>query len=172
MLLVLILLSCRSLAQTDTMMSVHSSHSAKTAMLLSIVPGAGQIYNHQAWKLPIIYGAMGVMGYLVYDNYTQRTMFLDEYRYRKAHGDTPQLPDYTDYPTSSIYNMYQSYDQYFQLMLIISAGVYALNLIDAYVFGHLFDFQINDDLSLNVQPGVLLTVPNTITPSMGFTLRF
>ena len=50
-------------------------HSATKALCLSILPGAGQVYNHQAWKIPIIYGAFSGMGYLIYDNYKSMKMF-------------------------------------------------------------------------------------------------
>lgn len=153
--------------------STPQEHSANKAVLLSILPGGGQIYNHQAWKLPIIYGALGTMGYLVYDNYSSMMKFKTEYLYRVEHNDTPNLADYANYPNSSIYNMYQTYNQYFQLMVIISVGVYALNLVDAYVFGHLFDFQINDDLSLNLHPSMTLNPSlKTATPTFGLTLNF
>lgn len=170
LILALVLCPMKLNAQSD---STFTPHSANKALLLSLLPGAGQVYNHQAWKIPVIYGAFGVMGYLIYDNYTQMAMFKNEYLYRVSHGDTPNLSDWANYPTSSIYNMYQSFNQYFQLMVIITTGIYALNLLDAYVFGHLFDFQIDDDLSLNIHPSVLSS-PTAfgITPTMGLTLKF
>lgn len=91
------------------------------------------------------------MGYFIHTNYTNMRTFKDEYLYRVNNG-TPQLEGYTYYPNSSIYNMYQSYNKNFQLMIIVTAAIYGLNLIDAYVFGHLYDFQINDDLSLHLSP--------------------
>lgn len=159
---------------TDTVrMAAPAGHSANKALLLSLIPGGGQIYNHQAWKLPIIYGAFGVMGYLIYDNYTQMALFKNEYLYRVNHGDQPDLSEWATYPSSSIYNMYQSYNQYFQLMVIITAGIYALNLVDAYVFGHLFDFNVDDDLSMHIGPTVTpVAGPFAFAPSMGVTLKF
>lgn len=150
---------------------VPEEHSATKALLWSLIPGGGQIYNRQAWKVPIIYAAFAGVGYFIYYNYNRMAMFKDEYLYRVNHNDTPNLADYASYPTSNIYSLYNSYDRNFQLMAIIAAGVYALNLIDAYVFGHLFDFRIDDDLSLNFAPGVQPT-PLGLQPSMGVTLKF
>ena len=50
-------------------------HNPTKAVLLSLIPGAGQIYNGQAWKIPIIYGALGGVGYFVYDYYTNMSAF-------------------------------------------------------------------------------------------------
>lgn len=147
------------------------THSANKALVLSLVPGGGQIYNRQAWKVPIIYGALGAMGYLIYDNYTEMSMYKEEYLYRVNNNGATQLAGYESYPDANIYNMYQSYNKNFQLMVIIGVAMYGLNLIDAYVFGHLFDFQMDDNLTLNCSPGLLPT-GSGLTPSFGVTLSF
>ena len=152
-------------------LKVPEEHSASKALLLSLIPGGGQIYNGQAWKVPVIYGAFAGMGYAIHYNYTRMAKFKDEYLYRVNHNGTPNLADYANYPTSSIYSLYNSYDRDFQLMVIITAGIYALNLIDAYVFGHLYDFRIDDDISLAVVPTVLSS-PQGFQPSVGVSLNF
>lgn len=129
------------------------AHSPRKAILLSLLPGAGQIYNGQAWKVPIIYGGFAAAGYFMYNNYQQMRDFRDEYLWR-INGGTPQLEGYTHYPDASIYNYYQSYNQNFQLSIILSVVIYALNLVDAYVYGHLYEFQINDDISMSLHPGI------------------
>ena len=146
-------------------------HSANKALCLSLLPGGGQIYNHQAWKVPIIYGAFAGMGYLIYNNYSNMKMFKDEYLYRVNHYDIPNLADYATYPTSNIYSLYNDYNKNFQLMIIITAGIYALNLVDAYVFGHLFDFQIDDDISMNMTPALQPT-PFGLQPTIGVGIHF
>ena len=59
-------------------------HDPNKALLLSVLPGAGQVYNGQAWKVPIIYGAFAGVGYLVYQNYTNMRDFKAEYLRRAA----------------------------------------------------------------------------------------
>ena len=150
---------------------VPEEHSATKALLLSLVPGLGQIYNGQAWKVPVIYGTFAAMGYFIYYNHDQMSMFKKEYLYRINNGDTPRLTDYATYPTSSIYRLYNAYNRDYQLMVIITAGVYALNLIDAYVFGHLYEFHIDDDLSMSLTPG-MMPAAGGLQPSLGVTLKF
>jgi hypothetical protein len=143
-------------------------HSATKALCLSILPGAGQVYNHQAWKIPIIYGAFSGMGYLIYDNYKSMKMFKDEVLFRVNNPGSTNLPDYASYPDNSIRSLYNSYNQTYQLMIIITVGIYALNLIDAYVFGHLFDFQMSDDISLGPS---LMGTPFGVKPTLGVTIN-
>ncbi len=140
-------------------MPVVKPHSAKKALILSaVLPGAGQVYNGQAWKVPIVYAAVGGVAYYTYSNYTQMKMYKDEYLYRVNNNDAPLHTDNAEIvgaPTSNIYNMYETYNKTFQLSIIIAAAVYGLNLLDAYVFGHLYDFQITDDLTLNLSPELM-----------------
>lgn len=153
--------------------SVAEPHSPNKALYLSILPGMGQIYNHQAWKVPIIYALMGGLSYWSYSCYGDMKMFRDEYLLR-VNGGTPELKGYTGYANTSIYNLYLSNNQYFQLGIVLTVLVYGLNLLDAYVYGHLFDFQIDEDLSLSVAPS-LMSVPCSpfgISPSMGLSLSF
>ncbi len=168
MILVAVILS----PYTFHLSSCHAQeHSANKALCLSILPGAGQVYNHQAWKIPIIYGAFAGMGYLIYTNYASMKMFKDEYLYRVNNFDNPSLEGYESYPTTSIYSLYNNYNKNFQLMIIITAGIYALNLVDAYVFGHLFDFQIDDNISMAFTPALQPT-PLGWQPTIGVGLRF
>lgn len=151
---------------------VVKEHSANKALALSLLPGAGQVYNKQAWKIPIIYGALGTMGYFVYDNYQSMSVFKDEYLFRVNNNGQTLSPELAQYPTQNIYNMYESYNKNFQLMIIISVAVYGINLIDAYVFGHLFDYQIDDDIAMTLSPSLLPTSNGTCTPALGVGLRF
>ena len=160
LLLILLVLPLGTTAQ----LSEYEEHSPDVALRWSLLPGAGQIYNEQAWKVPIIYAAFAGVGYFIYDNYKAMHLFKDEYLYRVNHDDA-------SYPTSNIAELYNKYNRNFQLMIIIAAGIYGLNLLDAYVFGHLFNFSIDDDISLNVVPAVQPT-PMGWYPTVGVGLTF
>lgn len=151
-----------------------SEHSATKALYLSLLPGAGQVYNGQAWKIPIIYGAFAGLGYMIYYNYNNMQTFKEEYLYRVNNNDARRLEGYTNYPNSTIYSTYQSYNRNFQLMVIISGLVYGLNLVDAYVFGHLYDFQIDDNLSMRVSPSLLPDMASSVafSPALCVALKF
>ena len=162
-------------ASKDTVIriAVPKEHNPNKALLLSIIPGAGQIYNGQAWKVPIFYAALGGVGYFVYDNYTNMRAFKNEYLHRINNGGERVWEEYASYPDNSIYNMYQTYNKNFQQFVLITAVVYGINLLDAYVFGHLYDFNINDDLAMSIEPSVTpLYTSMNLAPSLQVSFRF
>ncbi len=139
----------------------------------AVLPGWGQIYNKQAWKLSIIYGGAGVVTYFAINNYQNAQRFKNEYINRAQGNTSALLPEYVNYPDQNIYNLYQAYEKNFQLSIILGCALYALNLIDAYVYGHLFYFEINNDLSLLITPHI--EVPHPFSGAFldaGFKLQF
>ncbi|MBQ5891631.1 MAG: DUF5683 domain-containing protein [Bacteroidales bacterium] len=147
--LLLILLSFSYLSAQNT----NKPHSAKKASTLSaILPGAGQVYNKQAWKIPIIYAGAGAVSYFAITNYQNSIKFKNEY-YNRIEGNTADLlSDYTKYSDENILSLYEAYNKNFQLSLVIGAAVYLLNIIDAMVYGHLYEFNIDDNLTAKITP--------------------
>ncbi len=147
------------------------THSPGRATLYStFLPGLGQVYNKQAWKIPIIYGGIGTaVGFAIY-NYKGSHKFMTEYRLR-ANGITEgRNPDYANFPDESIYNLYYAYEKNFELSIFAGAAVYILNIVDAMVYGHLFDYDISPNLSLNLTPYCLPSINSK--PSFGLSMRF
>lgn len=151
-----------------------TEHSPTKAMWMSVVlPGLGQVYNKQAWKIPIIYAGAAGVTYFAVTNYQSREKFKNELINRQ-NGNTDALMErYANYPDANIYSIYQSYNRNFQLSIIIGGLFYALNIIDAYVYGHLFDFEINEDISLHLRPNVdMFDFGNGFSsPSTGLTVQ-
>ena len=52
----------------------------KRATRLALIPGGGQLYNRDYWKLPIIYLALGGGGYTYYLNSIKYKDFLTAYK--------------------------------------------------------------------------------------------
>ena len=139
----------------------------KSVWLAAVVPGLGQIYNRQYWKVPIIYG--GALG-LAYGITWNDRMYVD---YRKGYVDLMDkdpntnyfeylLPEGVtltnsnkDYYTRVIKTKLDNYRRYRDLCIIASAVFYLLTIIDAYVDAQMFDYDINPDLSLEVVPTVI-----------------
>jgi hypothetical protein len=140
-------------------------HSPTKATLLSMaIPGAGQVYNKKNWwwKVPIIYGGGAALVYgAVYYN-KNYIAFRDAYIYTQQYPNAPvEDPRFAKYPDDATLikirdNYKQSRDQ-----CVIGLGLlYALQVIDAAVEAHFFDFNVSDNLSLNVQPQMGLAGPN------------
>lgn len=149
----------------------YGSHSPKKATILSaVLPGAGQVYNKQAWKVPVIYAIGAGVTYFAVTNYNNSVKFKNEY-YNRINGNTGALlEDYTKYSDESILALHQAYDKNFQLSVVIGAVVYLLNIVDAMVYAHLFEFNMNEDLSFKFMPSY---VPPTSWQheSIGLSLR-
>ena len=58
------------------------------------------------------------------------------------------------------------------LAIAITALVYALTLVDAYVDAQLFDFDISTDLSLNVHPQLYYDLQNQRTAEIKLAITF
>ncbi|MBR1625950.1 MAG: hypothetical protein IJ681_02275 [Bacteroidales bacterium] len=154
--------------------SILIAHSPKKATLLStFLPGAGQIYNKQAWKVPVIYVAAAGVTYFAVTNGKNKEKFKKEY-YNRINGSTDLLKDYENYTNDGIYNLYNAYKSNFQLSIIVGVAFYAVQILDAYVYGHLFNFDLTDDLTMNIVPYCTPTLSFANSPSVGlsFNLHF
>lgn len=155
----------------------HSPH--KATVYSALLPGLGQIYNRKYWKVPILYAGIGVTVYAIGWNTGQYNDYKDGYidfskylEYKnQAEGDgiiEPTLKRYeklvrdVDFENTSAAddNWYKTrfkngkdkYKRDRDFSYIILFGVYVLNIIDATVDAHLTNFNINDELSMTVQP--------------------
>ena len=147
----------------------------KKAVLMALVPGLGQIYNRKFWKLPIVYGGlMGCMYAVTWNNRNYQD-YSTAYKDIMMDAEEPNRPveefhtswqdflgvgyDPKEWVTNTNFqtqlkNRKDYYRRYRDLSIIITVGVYALSIIDAYVDAQLFDFDISPDLSMHWEPSV------------------
>ena len=134
------------------------SHSSSKALMYALVlPGLGQAYNKKYFKIPIVWAAMGAVGYaIVYNTKNYQQASLD---YALAPDDDRAL---------------QFWRRNMELSYIGLIAVYALQVLDAYVDGQLYNWVVNDDLSLRVAPSLQpLLAPTSMTGhSVGLTCSF
>lgn len=164
----------------------------RAVWLGAVIPGAGQIYNRSYWKLPIVYGGfMGCIYAITWTN-NQYIGYKDAYRdiyYDMQNGtlsDSPEksynaiLPEGYTIETMGGASTYQSRLKEWQntarrnrdLSILVSIAVYALSLVDAYVDAQLFDFDISNDLSLNVTPQLYYDLQNQRTAEVKMAIKF
>lgn len=127
-----------------------AQHNPKKAGLYSaILPGTGQLYNKQYWKIPIVYVGVGAAAYFIQFN-------TNKYQtYRKAYiasleGKTHEFSGI--YDQSSLKTLQDAYKKYLDMTLLFTAIGYTLQVIDAVVFAHLKNFDVSPDISLRLQP--------------------
>ena len=156
------------------------SNVKKATTLACIFPGAGQIYNRSYWKVPFVVGGFASMIYCI--DWNNRGF----QRFKKAYNllaDYEQHPDkYPNGPTdefqgrysaSYIKNMRDNFRRNRDLCIIISGALYALQIIDAHVDAHLKDYDISDDLTMNLEPLVdypYIPSMNANRPVFGFNM--
>lgn len=153
-------------ALRDTLLK--EKHSPRKATIRSaIIPGWGQAYNKKYWKIPIVYAAIGIpVGTFLYNkkwynrtrdaarmisadpidtaNYRQR---VNEKLYIFFTDPNNSLPSLLNYRNEFRRNM-----DYSILFVLLTWG---LNVIDATVDGHLKDFDVSDNLSMQIRPTIL-----------------
>ena len=150
---------------------IPASRVKKATTLSMICPGAGQIYNGSYWKAPIVIGGFASMIYVIDWNNRGYQRFRTAYNLRVDYDNA--LKEYnaaTDktgltkpspadefrgrYTADYLKNLKNSYRRNRDLSIIITAGVYLFNVIDAHVDAHLQDYDISDNLSMDVQPHI------------------
>lgn len=146
----------------------------RKAVLLGIIPGAGQIYNKKYWKLPIVYAALGGMIYWNIDNIKQHRALVYNYRLLKD-GDPDTNPTEEPYNRIDEASMKSYRDQFERYVELTSLGlglVYLLTITDAFVDAHLRNFDVGEDLSFRLKPS--FQTGNGLGPSfgIGITLSF
>ena len=154
-------------------------HSPRKAGILSAcLPGAGQIYNRKWGKTPVIYAGLGGLGYLAYNNYSSYRLYLLAYRVRTGSLNEGEFPSEKArhlaerYQDNQLQAYKESYQRDFELFTILTVAWYGLNIIDAIVDGHLYTYDISDDLSFSIDPQFYS--PSTATPyyaQVGLTLK-
>jgi hypothetical protein len=132
-------------------------HSPKVALRRSaMIPGWGQVYNKQAWKVPIVYGALGITAAVFFNNvkWYNRTRYAFNIR---AARDTPNFVNIHPRLQSltkddlSFYRKQFRRDVDYSVLFFIAA--WGLNIADAVVFAHLKNFDVSDNLSININAG-------------------
>jgi hypothetical protein len=127
-----------------------SKHNIKRATLLSVaVPGAGQIYNRKWWKAPIVYAGLGTTMFLAISNQQEYRRYSDAFDIRQADGVDEFAGRLTSQQLVSNMRFHQGNRD---LSILFTLVVYGVNIIDANVDAHLFDFDVSDDLTLRITP--------------------
>lgn len=140
----------------DTVQIQTKKHSPNKAALYSaILPGLGQAYNKKYWKIPVIYAGVGTLLYFINLNNKEYKKFRDAYIY-VSNGDTNITTDndyVNKYSEEALLEGRNYYRTNLELTYILSGVLYILNIIDATVDAHLFEYDISDNLSMKLEPG-------------------
>jgi len=131
-----------------------TEHSPRRAAILSaILPGTGQAYNRKYWKMPIVYAAGFTGGYLISSNHKEWKTYRQAYIFR-TDEDPDTMDDFPNYTAQQLRVFRDYYRRNMELSVVLSAAVYILQILDATVDAHLFDFDVSNNLALRLEPFV------------------
>ena len=142
----------------------------KATVYSILFPGMGQIYNGEYWKIPIYWGAIAGGVYFYSDN--KRNYERYKWIYDQASSTDPDVEKPPVSAENALY--YRDYFRRFRDYSILATALfYVIQVVDANVFAYMQDFEIDDDITLRVEPTVI-TPDYAQAPGMGLglTLRF
>ena len=134
---------------------------AKSAFYSAVLPGLGQAYNKKYWKIPIVYGAIGTALYFYFDNDKVYDRYRYAYKRRLAGFTDDEFFGPNDTPLISqdaLIRAQRALKRNKEVSMLITVGMYVLNIIDANVDAHLLQYNIDDNLSF--QPFINLNNPD------------
>ena len=141
---------------------------AKATVYSLLLPGLGQIYNGEAWKVPIYWAGLATSYYFFDNSRTNYKRYRDIYR--EATGENAQAYD-GPIPAETALYYRDHYRRFRDYSILAMAAMYLLQVIDANVFAYMQDFELSDDLALRVEPVLLapdnaLALRPSLTPSL------
>ncbi len=147
----------KSGAYDTSNVSTAKLHNPRVATRRSaMLPGWGQIYNKKYWKLPLVYGGLGVTaGVFVYNikNY-QLLRLAYNYISDTIPGNNALIdPKFSNLSAGAIRSYRNTFRQNVDYSVLFFIAFWGLQVMDATVDGHLKAFDVNDNLSLQLKQG-------------------
>jgi hypothetical protein len=141
----------------------------KAAFYSAILPGLGQVYNKKYWKVPLVYGGIGLSVYYYTFNNNKYHEYRDAYKDRLA--GRPVEGVYANVDNDRLLRGQRFHQRNRDLSMLCAVGAYVLNIIDANVDAHLKQFNVNDNLSFS--PGIIQNDINyNYAPVLSMSYRF
>ena len=124
---------------------------ARAAFYSAVLPGLGQAYNGKYWKIPVVYAALSTGVYFYFRNDAEYDRYRDAYKSRLAGRTDDEFSDANGNPivsTNGLIEGQRFYQRNKEISVLVTLGLYALNIIDANVDAHLQQFNVSEDLSV------------------------
>lgn len=130
----------------------------KAALYSLVIPGGGQVYNKQYWKVPIAWAAEGVAIYNLVGKWQTYKRWDVDWK-RMVVGETPINTALTN--IEAVKEIRDDEREERDQAWLIVIGVHLIITADAFVSRHLIEFDVDDDITIEIDP---------ISPYPGFNL--
>ena len=138
----------------------------RSALLSAIMPGLGQAYNKQYWKVPIIITGLTVFGHFI--NYNNNLYHAFRNAALSSENPFESVASSEEILTRNRDNFRRNRD----FLMILGTAFYLLNVVDAHVSAHLDEFNVNDDLSMGIKPSIQPFALNNQAIGASFVISF
>lgn len=118
-----------------------------------LLPGLGQIYNGELFKVPIYWGGMMASIHFLMTNNTNYKRF--KRLHNQATDPDPEISGSVPITAETAQWYRDVYRRYRDYSIVATVLVYLLQVIDANVFAYMHDFEVTDDISMSVEPAVI-----------------
>ncbi len=144
---------------------------SRAAFYSAVLPGLGQAYNKKYWKIPIIYAALGVSTYYIIDNNNKYKLYRDAFQLME--NGKPHEFDGSNggvlLSKETLERVQTTYKEDRDLSILITIGIYALQIVEASVNAHLMELNTIDNITFN--PNFYID-PITNKTVAGVSIRF
>lgn len=147
--------STKSPLQMDTVLTKKFNPHVAT-IRSAILPGWGQFYNKKYWKIPIVYGALGVSAGVFFFNlktYNELRQAVILKSDGNPGNDSLVSPELQNLPLDALRVYRNSFRQNIDYSVLAFLVIWGLNVVDATVDAHLKGFDVSPDLSFKIKPG-------------------
>lgn len=141
---------------------------SKAAFYSAILPGLGQVYTRNTWKVPLVYAAIGSAVYYYVFNKKEYEKYRDIYKRRIVGFEDDEYITLIPQNDKILKGM-DFHKNYRDMSFIFIVGTYMLNILEANVSAHLMQFNVNNDLSLKP---LIDFEPVSKNETIGFSLKF
>ena len=121
----------------------------KATLYSLLLPGLGQIYNGELFKVPIYWGCLLASTHLLMNNNTNYKRFKRIHNEASMENNNSPISAETAKWYRDVYRRYRDYS------IVATALFYVLQVLDANVFAYMHDFEVTDDISMDVLPAVI-----------------
>ena len=121
----------------------------RAGLYSTILPGAGQVYTKKYWKVPIIYAGLITSAYYIKESHDSYGLYKQTYLNRLNGNRTDEFINIDE---GDLLILTEHYRRNTEISALLFTLTYILNIVDASVSAHLFDYDISEDISLHIQP--------------------